>query len=336
MDSDKIVLAHGSGGKLTQQLFRQLFQPYFNSPYLDEAHDGAKLDLNGQKVAFSTDTFVVKPLFFPGGNIGDLAVNGTVNDIAMCGASPLFLSAGFVLEEGFPLEKLQQIVESMSKAAKKAGVQLVTGDTKVVEKGSADGVFINTAGIGLIRPGINISPRNAQIGDVVIINGTIADHGIAILSKREGMSFESDIISDTTALNDLVAAVLNTSPTVHVLRDPTRGGLAAALNEIAESAGVSIELNEEDIPLRDQVKAVASLLGIDPLYVANEGKVLIIAPEKDASAILETMTALPQGKEARVIGRIVAGTGHRVALKTTIGTSRMVDMPLGERLPRIC
>ncbi|MBU2511596.1 hydrogenase expression/formation protein HypE [bacterium] len=333
---EKIKLGHGSGGRMSQELFESLFQPLFSNEYLNEAHDGAILKMGDNRIAFSTDSFVVKPLFFPGGNIGDLAVNGTVNDVTMCGADPQFISAGFILEEGFPIVQLQQIVTSMQTAAEKAGVLLVTGDTKVVERGSADGVFINTSGIGVVRRNVSISPKNAREGDVILINGRIAEHGIAVMTKREGMEFESSILSDCMALNKMVGAILDETDDVHVLRDPTRGGIAATLNEIAQSSSKGIDLIENKIPLDDQVKSVSSILGLDPLYIANEGKVLVIVAEKSADKVLETMKQFYEGRESAIIGRITNNHPGRVVMETSIGTKRIVDMPSGEQLPRIC
>lgn len=333
---EKILLSHGSGGKPSADLFREVFLPRFNNPFLAEAHDGAVLNIGGVRLAFSTDSYVVNPCFFPGGNIGDLAVNGTVNDLAMCGARPLYLSAGFILEEGFDMGDLRTIVESMQAAAEKSGVQLVTGDTKVVEKGSADGIFINTAGIGHLETDLVISPKNAAEGDAIIINGRIADHGIAVLSKREGIEFESDIVSDSASLNHMIQAIIGVVPDVHVLRDPTRGGVAATLNEIAEAADVGIELDEAMIPIAAQVVAASDMLGIDPLYIANEGKVMVFAPADQADRIVAEMKKHPEGRDAAIIGRVTGDHRQRVVLKTRIGTRRLVDMPSGEQLPRIC
>ncbi len=321
---------------MSQDLFQEIFQPGFSNPFLDEVHDGAILDMGGQKLAFSTDSFVVNPIFFPGGNIGDLAINGTVNDIAMCGADPKYLSAGFILEEGYPLESLKTIVESMKNAAANAEVALVTGDTKVVEKGGVDGVFINTSGIGLVRQGVEISPKRAEVGDIVLINGRIADHGIAVMTKRQGLEFESAVITDCASLNKMIGALLDVVEDVHVLRDPTRGGIAATLNEIATAANAGIELFEDQIPLDDQVKAISSLLGLDPLYIANEGKVLVIVKETDADKALNTMKSFDEGRESSAIGRVVEKNAGKVILETSIGTRRIVDMPSGEQLPRIC
>ncbi len=332
----KIKLGHGSGGKQSQELYQEVFLPAFGNRFLDEAHDGAILTMGNSKIAFSTDTFTVNPLFFPGGNIGDLAVNGTVNDVAMCGADPQYLSAGFILEEGFPLDQLGAIVNSMKKAADKAGVMLVTGDTKVVENGSADGIFINTSGVGLVREGVNISPTRATAGDVIIINGNIADHGTAVMTKREGLEFESSVVTDCAALNRMIGAILDTGVDIHVLRDPTRGGLGATINEITVSAGVGIELFEERIPLDDQVKSLSSILGLDPLYIANEGKVLVFVPEQDAVRVLEVMKGFQEGVKSSIIGNVVSKHPGKVVMETVIGTKRIVDMPSGEQLPRIC
>ena len=334
--TDKIMMAHGSGGRHSQELFKNIFLPEFANPFLNEVHDGAILNIEGKRLAFSTDSYVVNPLFFPGGNIGDLAVNGTVNDLAMCGAKPLYLSAGFILEEGFEIEKLQQIVQTMGAASKKAGVMLVTGDTKVVENGNADGIYINTAGIGLIDENLIISPNNAKEGDMIIINGRIADHGIAILSKREGLDFESDIQSDSAPLNGLVESMLETSSNIHILRDPTRGGIAATLNEIAEASNRGVLIEEQKIPISESVVSISSLLGIDPFNVANEGKLLAIVSNNDAESLLEVMQSHPFGVESSIIGEIVSSHPGKVVMKTAIGTKRVVDMPSGENLPRIC
>ncbi|NQU64419.1 MAG: hydrogenase expression/formation protein HypE [SAR324 cluster bacterium] len=336
LKQDKILLAHGSGGKPSADLFRQVFLSQFDNPFLAEAHDGAILKIGAQRFAFSTDSYVVKPHFFPGGNIGDLAVNGTVNDIAMCGARPLYLSAGFILEEGFDMAELKIIVQSMRLAADKAGVLLVTGDTKVVEHGSADGIFINTAGIGQLDDDIFISPQNAVAGDAIVINGRIGDHGIAVMSKREGIEFESDIVSDSASLNHMVEDILKMVPDIHVFRDPTRGGVAATLNEIAEAANVGIEIDEAQIPINDQVIAVSQMLGLDPLYIANEGKMVVFVPAHKADQVVAAMKKHAEGAEAVVIGSVTAEHRKRVVLRTRIGTRRIVDMPAGDQLPRIC
>ena len=336
MTSSSILLAHGSGGRLSNALINEVFFPAFNNPILNQAHDGALLTMDGNKLAFSTDSFVVNPYFFPGGNIGDLAVNGTVNDIAMCGAIPQFLSAAFILEEGFPINHLKKIVKSMATAAQAAQVKIVTGDTKVVERGSADGIFINSSGIGVIKHQQQIAPQNAQAGDVVITNGYIGDHGIAILSQREGLTFETTIQSDTAALHTLVAIILAASSHTHVLRDPSRGGLASTLNEIAQASQIEIRLNESAIPIRDPVRAACALLGLDPLIIANEGKLIAIVPQADSGAVLKAMQQHPLGRKSAIIGKVLDKNIGKVTLETNIGSLRMVEMPLGEQLPRIC
>ncbi len=335
-EHQQIVLGHGSGGKLTQRLLENIVLPAFSNPLLDSSHDGAVFSVQGAKLAFSTDSFVVQPLFFPGGDIGQLAVHGTVNDLAMCGARPLYLSAAFVLEEGLPLEQFQRLVRSMRGAADAAGVSLVTGDTKVVDRGKGDGIFINTAGIGLIEPGINIYPKRAQPGDCIIVNGPIAVHGIAIMSVREGLEFESQITSDTAPLSGLVQTMLGASKDIHVLRDPTRGGLTSAVTEIAEQAAVGIELDEAAIPISEDVKAACEMLGFDPLYVANEGKLLAFVPPAECEYVLAAMRQHPLGKEAAVIGQVVKAHPGMVILNTRIGGTRVVDRLSGEQLPRIC
>ena len=299
-------------------------------------HDGAIFSLGEGRVAFSTDSYVVSPIFFPGGDIGKLAVHGTVNDLAMCGARPMYLSVGFILEEGTPMEDFWRIVQSMRAAADEAGVQLVTGDTKVVDRGKADKIFVNTAGIGLVPNGVNIHPARAQAGDKVIISGPIAVHGIAIMSVREGLEFETEIASDTAALNGLVSALLGACNDVHVLRDPTRGGVTSAVTEIAQSAGVGIVLNEAAIPISEEVKGACEILGLDPLYVANEGKLIAIVAPGEADAALATMRKHPLGKEAAMIGEVTTEHPGFVVMKTRVGGTRVVDMLSGEQLPRIC
>lgn len=336
MASSNILLAHGSGGRLSNALINDVFFPAFNNPILNQANDGALLTIDSRKLAFSTDSFVVNPYFFPGGNIGDLAVNGTVNDVAMCGAVPQFLSAAFILEEGLPINHLKEIVNSMAAAAQAAQVKIVTGDTKVVERGSADGIFINTSGIGVINHQQQIAAQNAQAGDVIITNGYIGDHGIAILSQRQGLSFETTIQSDSAALHTLVTSILTASCNIHVLRDPTRGGLASTLNEIAQASQIEIRLNESAIPIRDAVRAACNLLGLDPLIIANEGKLVVIVPQADSAAVLKAMQQHPLGKESAIIGQVLNKNIGQVTLETTIGSLRLVDMPLGEQLPRIC
>lgn len=331
-----ILLAHGGGGRLSQQLIERMFLPQFDNTMLSRLHDGAVFDLGGARVAFSTDSYVVKPVFFPGGNIGELAVNGTVNDISMCGARPLYLSTALIIEEGFAMGDLWRVVQSMREAAARAGVLLVTGDTKVVDRGSGDGIFVTTSGIGLVAPGVSISPERARPGDRVLLSGTIADHGIAIMSLREGLSFETTVQSDTTALNHLVMRMLDVCPDIHVLRDPTRGGVASALNEIAAKASVGIRINESRIPVHDEVRGACEILGLDPLYVANEGKLLALVPPDAADRVLEVMTADPIGSRSAVIGEVTGEHPGIVTMATLVGGHRVVDMMSGEQLPRIC
>jgi hydrogenase expression/formation protein HypE len=335
-DYKSILLAHGGGGKLTQQLIQKMFLPSFGNPLLEPLHDGAVLNINGARLAFTTDSYVVNPIFFPGGNIGDLAINGTVNDLAMCGAKPLYLSVGFIIEEGFSIEELWKVVCSMEEAAKNAGVLVATGDTKVVEKGKGDKIFINTSGIGIINDGVEIHPSRIHIGDKIIINGHIGDHGIAILSKREGLEFESPILSDTAAVNGLVLQLLETTNEIHMMRDPTRGGIASVTNEIAEQAKKGILLYEDRIPVSEAVRGACEIFGFDPFYIANEGKFIVFTGERDAEKVLAAMRAHPLGKHAAVIGEVVADYPGSVILKTRIGGTRIVDMISGEQLPRIC
>lgn len=331
-----VLLAHGGGGKLTHQLIQKVFLDQFRNPWLESMHDGAILTVNGVRLAFSTDTYVIDPIFFPGGDIGTLAVNGTVNDLAMCGAKPLYLSAGFVIEEGYSMEDLWNVVLSMRRAATEAGVELVTGDTKVVDRGKGDKVFINTSGIGLVADGIKIDPRRASVGDKIIINGPIAMHGIAVMSVREGLEFGTKIVSDTAPLNGMVDQMLAACRDIHVLRDPTRGGIASSLNEIAESAGKGILIYEKDIPITDEVQGACEILGLDPLYVANEGKVLAFVPADRAEAVLKAMRAHRNGIGAVIIGEVVEEHAGMVVMKSRIGSARVVDMLSGEQLPRIC
>jgi len=335
-DYEKVLLAHGGGGTLSHQLIQKMFFSQFNNPLLNQEHDGAIFEIAGTRFAFSTDSYVVQPIFFPGGNIGELAVNGTVNDLAMCGAKPLYLSCGFIIEEGFPMKDLWEVVLAMKNAAVKANVQIVTGDTKVVDKGKGDKIFINTSGIGVIQNDVHISPLNCKIGDVILINGYIADHGIAIMSARENLSFETSIKSDCAPLNSLVENMLAVSKNIHVLRDPTRGGVASALNEIAQKAKVGIFIEEDKIPIREEVKGACELLGFDPLYIANEGKLLAIVAEEDAGKVLFEMKKHPYGKDSAVIGKVTAENLKTVIMKTSIGSKRIVDMLSGEQLPRIC
>ncbi len=336
---DRIVLGHGSGGRMSHHLVRQVFLADLNNPTLSQLNDGAVLSLpdGDGRLVLSTDAHVVQPLFFPGGDIGRLAVCGTVNDLAMMGARPLWLTAAFVLEEGLPIETLQRVVRSMREAAAEAGVAVVAGDTKVVERGSADGMFITTAGAGWAPADVDISGANARPGDVVLVSGTLGDHGIAVLSEREGLGFETELRSDVAPLNGLVATMLEAAPgAVHVLRDPTRGGLATTLNEIAMQSGVSIELEEERIPLQPAVRSACEMLGFDPLYVANEGKLVACVAPDAAEAILGAMHAHPYGEHAAVVGRVTDGPGGQVTLRTPIGGTRILDMLAGEMLPRIC
>lgn len=333
-----IVIGHGSGGKMTADLIQHLFAPLFGNDLLNQLSDSTVLDLKTQsgRLAFTTDSFVVSPLIFPGGDIGELAVNGTVNDLAMSGAHPLYLSAGFILEEGLPMETLAQIATSYAAACKGAGVQTVAGDTKVVNKGHGDGCYINTSGIGVIPKGVNIAPNRGQPGDAIIVSGTMGDHGMAIMSVREGLQFESEIKSDTVPLNGLVDAMLGMTKEIHCLRDATRGGLSAVLNELAAASKVGIEFEEGKVPVRPEVSAACEMLGLDPFYIANEGKLVAIVPEKQANAVLEAMHAHPFGLEAVVIGQVVEEHKGLVVARTGIGGSRVVDMPAGELLPRIC
>ena len=332
----EIVLAHCSGGKLSQRLMQEVVLPAFRNPLLEPLHDGALFSVGAERLAFSTDSYVVSPIFFPGGDIGKLAVHGTVNDLAMCGARPLHLSVGFILEEGLPMDDFRRIVESMRAAAEEAGVTLVTGDTKVVDRGKADRIFINTSGVGIVPKGRNIDPRRAQPGDQIIVSGSIATHGMAILSVREGLEFETEIASDTAPLNGLVEAIFATGCDVHVLRDPTRGGLTSAVTEIAQSSGTGGVLDEARIPIREEVKGACEMLGLDPLYVANEGKLVALVPAELADAVLAAMRAHPRGQEAAIIGEVTADHPSFVMMRTRIGGNRVVDMLSGEQLPRIC
>jgi hydrogenase expression/formation protein HypE len=335
-DYPKVLLAHGGGGRLTQQLIDKIFLPCFENPLLAQRHDGALLQIEGQKLAFTTDSYVVHPLFFPGGDIGTLAVNGTVNDLAMCGARPLWLSAGFILEEGLPMETLWQVAQRMKSAAAAAGVLLVTGDTKVVDKGKGDGLFINTAGIGKIEHDIVIGPSRVQAGDMVLINGDLGRHGMAIMSVREGLEFESTIQSDCAPLVSPVMGLLDAGVEVHCLRDLTRGGLASALNEIASVAGVQINVDESAIPVREDVQGACEILGFDPLYVANEGRFVAFVAPRDLTRAMEVLAGHELGKAARWIGTVVAGSPGLVTIKSKIGAQRILDLLSGEQLPRIC
>jgi hydrogenase expression/formation protein HypE len=332
---DKILLAHGSGGKLGHDLLMKILVNRLSNPILDRMDDSAVLDIRG-RMAFTTDSYVVSPIFFPGGDIGKLAVCGTVNDLSMAGAVPQYLSLSLILEEGFPLSDLEKIVFSIQEAAEEAGVKIVTGDTKVVNRGMADKIFINTSGVGAVPDGVDISGSYARPGDRIILSGTIGDHGIALLSRREGLEFQTSLESDCAPLNSLVKEIIETSKNVHALRDPTRGGLAGTLCEFARSSGVGIRIEEEKIPVKRAVQAVCELMGFDPLYVANEGKLVALVAPEDAEKVLRKMQGNRYGAEARIIGDVVSEHPRRVVMKTHLGTSRIVEMLMGELLPRIC
>jgi hydrogenase expression/formation protein HypE len=331
-----VDMSHGSGGRAMAQLIDELFVAAFDNPWLAEMNDQARMAMPSGRLVVATDSHVVSPLFFPGGDIGCLSVHGTINDVAMAGARPICLTSGFILEEGFPLADLKRIVASMAAAAREAGVPIVTGDTKVVEKGKGDGVFINTTGIGVVPEGLEISGDRARPGDAILVSGTLGDHGVAIMSLRENLSFETGIRSDTAALHTLVAAMVEAVASIHCLRDPTRGGLATTLNEIARQSRVGMRLEEPAIPVRPEVHAACELLGLDPLYVANEGKLVAICPEADADRLLAAMRAHPLGRDAARIGTVVADDNAFVQMRTGFGGSRMVDWLAGEQLPRIC
>ena len=333
---DYIRLDHGSGGKLSHRLIEELFLPHFINDPLKKLDDSAVISLSHKKVAFTTDSYVVDPLFFPGGDIGKLAVCGTVNDIAMSGAVPMYLSAGFIIEEGFPINKLERIIISMKNAASEADIDIVTGDTKVVPKGKADQLFINTAGIGIILDNADISSANAQIGDTIILSGYIGDHGIAVMSKREGLSYKTEIESDVAPLHAIIKDLIQGGIEIHSLRDPTRGGLASSLNEIAAKSSVGIIIEEEKIPVRKEVAGVCDLLGFDPLYVANEGKFIAVLPAHHAAEALGIIKTHKYGKNAAIIGNVTEEHEKRVILNTAIGGKRIIDMLTGEQLPRIC
>jgi len=335
-DHRYIQLAHGGGGRLTQQLVRTLFLPQFHNEWLEPLHDGARLPLGGATLALTTDSYIVSPIVFPGGDIGTLSVNGTVNDLAMCGARPLYLSAALIIEEGLPINLLQRVARSMREAADGAGVSLVTGDTKVVDRGKGDQLFITTSGVGLIDPGVTIDPRRARPGDRILLSGPIGRHGIAVLSVREGLAFESPIESDSAPLAGLVGAMLAASHAIHVLRDPTRGGLATVLNEIAGSAGVGMSVSEARVPVDQAVQGACELLGLDPLYVANEGRLVAIVPPEAADQVLAAMRAHPSGLETVDIGEVVADHPGLVVLRSRVGGQRLLDLLSGEQLPRIC
>ena len=333
---DKILLGHGSGGKLSHTLVNEIFLPYFNNPALSKLDDGAIFETGGKKLAFSTDSYVVDPIFFPGGDIGKISVCGTVNDLSMMGARPLYLSAGFILEEGLPFNNLKKILQSMQEIANEAGIQIITGDTKVVPHGAADKIFINTAGVGEIIENVNVSGANAQVGDKILINGNIADHGVTVMAKREGLEMDIELQTDSAPLNKLVEEMLKAVPKIHVLRDPTRGGVATTLNEIAAQSKLGIKINEIDLPVSDNVQAVCEILGLDPLYIANEGKLLAFCPADMADALLDIMRKNKYGKNACIIGEVVEKPVGKVFLQTAIGGQRLIDMLAGEQLPRIC
>lgn len=334
--AEQIVLGHGSGGKMAADLIAKTFLPAFDNPALRAGDDGAVVEVPAGRIVLSTDSHVVAPLFFPGGDIGHLAVCGTVNDVAVMGATPLYLTVGFILEEGLPLDTLQRVVNSMKRAAAEAGVQIVSGDTKVVQRGKGDGLYISSTGVGILSEGRKIGGAQARPGDVVLLSGPMGDHGVAVLAARGELGFETDIQSDCAPLNGLIADLLAACPDVHVLRDPTRGGVATTLNEIAKQSGVGITLFEKTLPVRPAVAAVCEMLGFDPLYVANEGKVLVILPRESADRALEVMRNSRYGKEAVLIGEVSDSPPGRVLMKTAIGSTRVVDMLAGEMLPRIC
>ena len=336
MKTDKILLDHGSGGRISHNLINSVMLPIFDNAILSQLNDGAIFHIKGRRFAFSTDTYVVDPIFFPGGNIGDLAINGTVNDVAMCGATPLNLSIGLIVEEGFPMTDLKKILKQTGIAAEKAGVKVVTGDTKVVPKGAADKIFINTSGIGLIPKNVNIASHKARPGDKIILSGTIADHGITVLTQREGMLFDSSVTSDTAALNHMVKRMLSVCSDIHVFRDPTRGGVGTALNEIADKSKVGVRIYEDRIPVKNEVAGMCELLGFDPLYIANEGKLLAFVKPDCTEDVLAATKEDEFGRDACIIGEAVSDYPGKVYMQTRIGGTRIVDMLAGEQLPRIC
>ncbi len=336
MKYDRILLEHGAGGFLSSELVAEHFLPPFQNAYLERLEDSAVFTAGNCRLCFTTDSYVVSPIFFPGGNIGSLAVHGTVNDLSVCGGKPLYMSCGFILEEGFEFESLKMIIQTMARAAAEANVKIVTGDTKVVARGSADGIFINTSGIGLVEYPGTLSVKNIRPGDVIIVNGTVGDHGAAIIQARENLSITSDIVSDSAPLNDLIMNVLAASPNVHCMRDATRGGLGAILAEIAKSAQVRIDIDEKNIPVRDSVRGICEILGFDPLFLANEGKMIAFCSESDTEILLAAMRRHKYGVDAAVIGRVGKASQGKVVMKTSIGGERMIDLPTGELVPRIC
>lgn len=331
-----VDMMHGSGGRAMAQLIEDMFVRHFDNDWLRRGNDQAQFQVTEGRMVMTTDAYVISPLFFPGGDIGSLSVHGTINDVAMSGAVPLYLSASFVLEEGLPLKLLDNIVASMARTSKESGVPIVTGDTKVVERGKADGIFITTAGIGFVPEGVDVSGDHAQPGDAVLLSGTIGDHGVAVMSKRENLEFETSIHSDSAALHGLVADMVRAVPGIHCMRDPTRGGLAATLNELASQSGVGMLIHEAEIPVRPDVRAACELLGLDPLNVANEGKLVAICPKNDAEKLLEAMRVHPLGQDAAIIGEVVEDEYHFVQMQTGLGGNRIVDWLAGEQLPRIC
>jgi hydrogenase expression/formation protein HypE len=333
---ERIRLDHGSGGEASQELVNDIFLSRLDNEFLKKLDDSAVVELSGSKFAMTTDSYVVDPIFFPGGNIGSLAVHGTVNDLSMQGAHPLYLTLGLILEEGLSMEDLTRIIDAVAEASQEAGISIIAGDTKVVPKGHMDKIFINTTGIGLIPAGVDVSSQNAKPGDVVIINGHIGDHGIAILTQREGLRLKTELVSDSSPLNSLVSSILKVRPEIHVLRDPTRGGVATALNEIANHSGVGINVFEHALPISKPVLSASEILGLDPLYVANEGKCLVLVPRKHADMVLSTMKKHPYGKNSEIIGEITSENPGRVLLKTRVGGTRILSMLTGEQLPRIC
>lgn len=336
MKTDRIQLAHGSGGQLTHDLIKRLFKRCFSNAYLDLLCDAAVLPEQGGRLAFTTDSYVIQPIFFAGGDIGKLSVCGTVNDLSMVGAKSLYLTAGYILEEGFPIVDLERVVSSMAETAKNAGVKVVAGDTKVVERGSVDRIFINTAGIGWIPEGLILSPQNIKPGDKILVSGSLGDHGMAILCQREGLEFQTRLVSDCAPLNGLVETILSHHHDVRVMRDPTRGGLATVLVELADESGLGYELEEKSIPLHEAVRGACELLGLDPLFVANEGKLIAIVSSQEAESVLAAMKGHPLGQEASIIGHVVEAHPQKVVLKTILGVKRLVKMLVGDQLPRIC
>ncbi len=336
MSNDRILLEHGGGGLLSHELIAERFVPLFRNPWLERLEDGAVTEIEGSKICLTTDSYVIQPPFFPGGDIGSLAVHGTVNDLSVCGATPLFLSAGYILEEGFPLADLDRIVRSMAEAAEEAGVRIVTGDTKVVPRGAADGIFINTSGIGVVRYSGTLSVRSIAPGDAVILSGFLGDHGAAVLSVRRDLGLRTEILSDSAPLNGLVAAALGASPRVHCMRDATRGGLGAILAEIAGQSGLEITIEERSLPIREEVRGVCEILGLDPLFLANEGKMALFCPAEESDRVLSAMKEHPLGRDTVVIGAVGETRKGRLILRTAVGGSRVVDLPTGELVPRIC